>query len=269
MIAEGLIKLPAKLYHELESFMLNCYFSHVYTVIEKRYRFDEDDMERAERLISSACKLHDVHPSAADIKRARAETTFKKIFTLEENVYGEPIKMRVTFELHFDRQPTRSVGTYDDETGFIALSPYNMHMTGPSLYTLSSLKSSLSKVDELIAHLKHELTHLVQYRALSHKNSKQAGVDYDTEASYDDSYALSKLEFDPLIKSAQGKLSRLEAKYKRIPGYSKQALHDAFLSVAPLPSWMSADDQSEFFRVLKRRAPVRWKKAVKLFTTGS
>lgn len=253
MIAEGLIKLPAKLYQELERFMLNCYFAHAYSVIEKRHRFDEDTLDVAHRLVSAACKRYDVNPSAADIKQARSETVFKKVFTLKENMYGEPIKMKVKFELHFERRATRSVGSYEDKTGFIILSPYNMHMTGVSLYTLSSLKSSLSKVDELIAHLKHELTHLVQYRALAHKNSKQADIDYDTESDYDDSYALAKLEFDPLIKSARGKLARLEAKYKQVPGYSKRALLDAFLSVTQLPSWMAVDDRSEFFRVLKDR----------------
>lgn len=267
MIAEGLIKLPTGLYIELERFVLNWYFAHVYSTVERRFRFDEDTLDSALRLVDASCKHYGVKPSAADVKTARNKLSFTKTFTLDENVYGEEIYMKVTLKLVLERVKTANLGTYNNETGFIILSAFNLHMTGPSLGTVSAIRHSLGKVDELLAHLKHELTHLVQYRALAGKHAKQVAGSYDVEAEFNDEYALAPLEFDPLIKSAKGALARLAVKYKLTPGYKHDELRDAFICVADPPEWMLPDDRSGFFATLKRRAPVKWRKAVKLFMT--
>lgn len=266
MIAEGLIKLPSGLYAELERFVLNWYFAHVYATIERRFRFDEDTLDSAHRLVNAACMHHGVKPSATDIRTARDKLSFTKVFTLDENVYGEEIYMKVTLKLMLERAKTKNLGKYNNETGFITLSAFNLHMTGPSLGTLSAIRHSLGKVDELLGYLKHELTHLVQYRALAGKNVKQVAAGYDdVESEANDEYMLSQVEFDPLIKSAKGMLARLAVKYKTMPGFSKRELQDAFLCVADPPEWMLPEDRSGFFETLKRRAPVKWRKAVKLF----
>lgn len=268
MIAEGLIKLPAGLYKELERFVLKWYFAHVYSMIERRFRFDEDALDSAHRLVTAACKHYNVHPSPADIQTARSKLSFTKTFTLDENVYGEQIRMKVLLKLMLERSKTKNLGSYNDRTGFIILSAHNLHMTGPSLATVSSIRHSLGKVEELLAYLRHELTHLVQYRALAGKSVKQVSGAYNIEADFDDEYALSPLEFDPLIKSAKGTLARLETKYKLVPGYQKRALVDAYLYVAEPPPWMVPGDRSAFFDALKRRDPVKWRKAIKLFMAG-
>lgn len=267
MIAEGLIKLPNGLYKELERFVLNWYFAHVYATIERNFRFDEDALDSAHRLVNASCKHYDIKPSVTDIRTARDKFSFKKTFTLAENVYGEDINMKVTLKLVLERVNTKNLGSYNNATGFIILSAFNLHMTGPSLRTVSAIRHSLGKVEELLAHLKHELTHLVQYRALAGKSVKQVSGSYDVDAEFDDNYALAQLEFDPLIKSAKGFLVRLEVKYKLTPGYNKRELQDAFLCVTDPPKWMLSTDRSGFFATLKRRAPVKWRKAVKLFMT--
>lgn len=268
MIAEGLIKLPEDLYNELKQFTLKWYFAHVYASIERRFRFDENAYDTAHRLVDAACKLHGVHSTVADAKIAREKFNFTKAFTLDENVYGEEIRMRVTLKLVLERKNTKDLGTYNDQTGFIILSAYNLHMTGASLSTISSLRYSLGKVELLLSHLRHELTHLVQFRALAGKHAEQVVGNYSAKGAFDDAYALSTLEFDPLIKSAQGVLSKLEAKYKFTPGYNKRMLTDAFICVIEAPPWMLPDDQSSFFEALKRRAPTKWRKAIKLFMAG-
>ena len=265
MIFEGLIKLPPALYQELEKFVLNWYLAHVYAVVERKHSFDENTLDTAHRLIATACARYGVTPTATDIRIARNKFSFQKTFTLDEKVYNTSVYMKVVLELVLEQSKTKNLGSYEDETGFIILSAHNLHMTSRSLATTSSLRYSLGKIDELLSYLKHELTHLVQLRILANKHHEQVAAAYSAESDFDDSYALSQLEFDPLIKSELGVLSKLKAKYRLTPGYNGRALQDAFICVAKPPSWMLPDDQSVFFEVLKRRAPSRWRKAVRLF----
>lgn len=270
MIAEGLIKLPPVLYQELEQFVLNWYFAHAYATIERKFRFDENTLKTAHRLITVACKLYSVTPTATNIRIARDKFSFKKTFTLDEVVYDHPLYMKVMLRLDLEKSKTKDLGSYKDKTGFIVLSAHNLHMTGQSLGTISAIRHSLGKIDELLSYLQHELTHLVQQRVLVIKHPEQIASSYGAESEFDDAYALSQLEFDPLIKSAKGVLTRLKTKYKlTTPEYNERALQDAFICVTEPPSWMLPDDQSVFFETLKRRSPARWRKAIRLFMSDT
>lgn len=268
---EGLIKLPPGLLEALQDFTLKWYFAHVFAEIEKRHRFDDETLERAHRIVSSAAREHDAMPTQEQIRIARKKTAFIKTFGTDEQVYHESLP-KVKLKVQLDRQSNLhgNLGLYRDHTAFITVSPFNMHMTGQALRTLSSLRYALSKVPELIGTLEHELTHLIQYRTLSKKSERQIGIhdDYSLTGEVDAAWALSDIEFDPAIKSARGELKKLESKYKSFPGYNKESLRDAFLGVGKVPEFMHPNDTSHFFELLKSLDSRKWRKAVKLFMTA-
>lgn len=264
-LTEGLIKLPPSLLNRLTNFVLTWYFAHVSATIDRRFRFDEEALERAHHLLSADMAKYHIAVPLEKVRIAREKKVFMKTFELSEPSYGNELDMKVKLKLVFERHKrlASNIGVYRDDTAFITLSPFNMHMTGASLSTISALRASLQKIPELIGFLEHELTHLIQYRSLKHAD--QLKGDYSQSAEFDDSYGLAPVEFDPLIKSSRATFKRLEAKYKSYPGYDRDELLNAYLSAGPRPDWMLPDDQSSFFEVLKRRAPIKWKKAVKLF----
>jgi hypothetical protein len=258
-----MIKLPS-VTAEMRTVMLEWYFAYVERVITKR--MTGSDLSDATRLIRAVETRHGVKLTLADIENGHQRFRTRS-FVIDETFYGVPVDITVAMRLIFDKDEKlgRSGGMYDEDDGpFIRLSPFNLRMTGPSIGTLDSLKASLSKVPMLIKMLEHELTHLVQYQSLHYKHGKQTRMHSDYEAESDD-YNLSDIEFDPLIKSAVGRLKHLQAKYKTIPGYTERALTDAYVLAADPPEWMNPADTSNFFDTLYNRAPMKWKKAVKLF----
>jgi hypothetical protein len=265
-LAEGLIKLPPRLLSQMTEFVLTWYFAHVSATIDKRFRFDEDSLDRAHHLLSAAMAEHHVAVPQAKVRIAREKKVFMKTFELNhESVYDTQLALNVKLKLVFERHRglATNLGVYRDNTAFIILSPYNLHMTGASLATVASLKASLQKVPELLGFLEHELTHLIQHRFFNHAD--QLKGNYSQTDEFDDAYGLAPVEFDPLIKSSRATLRRLEQKYKGYPEFNRTEMINAYLSAGPKPRWMHDSDVCQFFEVLKRRAPVRWKKAVKLF----
>ena len=268
-LTEGLIKLPQRLLAEMESFVLTWYFAYVQATIERKFRFDDESLDRAHALVRAAMKHHGVEPTPSQVRKARDQKAFMKTFVLDEELYDVSLKMNVKLKLVLERHKrlASNIGVYRDSTGFITLSAYNLHMTGASLQTVSAVRRSLQKVPELLGFLEHELTHLVQYRTLALKHEDQVTGDYAQDAEFNDEYGLAQVEFDPLIKSELARFKQLTAKYQSYPGYNKRELLDAFTFSGPTPKWMSPTDRSQLLEVLKRRAPVRWRKAVKLFTS--
>lgn len=270
-LREGMIKLPQALLQELQDFTLTWYFAHVQAVIDRRYRFDEEGADAAQSVIDAAQRKYGVSVTPSHVRTAREKRTFMRTFRVNDELYGAKLDFSVKLKVLFEKQQLmRSfAGLYRDNTAFITLSPYNMHMTGPSLSSLSALRYSLAKIDDLLGYLEHELTHLVQHRALAPKHDKQVQHAYTPAQarSFDTKYVLDPTEFDPTIKSEAASLKRLMLKYKGYPGYSKQGLIDAFVFAGPA-GVMTASDQSNFFHVLKQHDPARWKKAVKLLMTA-
>lgn len=272
-LTEGLIKLPQGLLAEMTEFMLVWYFAYVKGEIAKRFRFDEDDLTRAERFLAMSMKEHNIDSSKvtkAHVKTVSEKKNFLRLFKLHETSYGEELDFKVRFRFLLERHsPLKgNIGLYQDSSAFITLSAFNLHMTGASLGTLSALRHSLNKISDMIGYLEHELTHLIQYRALSVKHGDQVSGDYGEVDEFTDVYGLSQVEFDPLIKSDIKVLKRLVLKYKSYPGYNERELVDAYIFAAKPPAYMHPSDRSQLFDVLKRRAPVKWAKAVKLFTTA-
>lgn len=266
MITEGLIKLPKALYAEMERFTLEVYYAHVQARIDRGFRFDEEGGDRAQRILNQALAARGVTLDGELVHKARKQLSFMKQFRLQDRLYGVDLDMKVKLKVLLERHRGLGVhmGQYLDRTAFIHVSPFNLHMTGPSLGTVSAVKHSLNKVDELLGYLEHEVTHLVQYRILRQKSEQQVhDNDYDSD-NIDDRYTTAQLEFDPLIKSAKKELLTMQR--NRYFDKSKTTVRDAFLSVIPTPEWMRQSDVSGFFDSLKRNDVRRWRKAVKLFT---
>lgn len=272
-LSEGLIKLPEELLKDLEAFALRWYFAHVRGVCERRFRFDEEALDRALRLVAQAERDFNVPAStAANVKEAKTKSVFMKTFKLKASLYGVDLDVPVKFRVIFDRMGTLRTfhGNYDPKTNFITVSPYNMHMTGPSITTIAALRNCLTKVPYLTHVIKHELTHLVQLLVLQYKHPAQVSGSYDErESGYNDDYVGSNLEFDPLIKSTIGTLKRLKLKYRYTHGYTASGLLNGFLGTGPMPAWMDEGDVSVFISMLKRRSPSKWRKAVKHITMAS
>lgn len=267
MINEALIKLPSQTYEQMKRFMLQTYFAHVQARIDSAFRFDEDEGDRAQRALDRELSKYDIKLDGELIHKARTAKSFVKLFKVNEHVYGVDLRATIRLKLMFERSSTlqTNMGMYRDETAFIILSPYNLHMTGPSLRTVSALRHSLNKVDDLLGYLEHELTHLVQYKILRAKHEDQVSNNsYDDAA--DDKYYGAQLEFDPLIKSERNRLKSIIA--NRYSNKPKSVIRDAFICVIPRPDWMDEHHISEFFSSLKRQDLQRWKKAVKLFTSA-
>lgn len=272
MINEALIKLPQQAFEQMKRFVLQTYFAHVQARIDKGFRFDEESADRAQRILDRELSKYDVKLDGELIHKARTMKSFVKLFKVNESIYGVDVRVTVRLKLLFERSRSlqATAGMYRDETSFIVLSPFNLHMTGPSLSTVSALKHSLAKVDDLLGYLEHELTHLVQYRVLQAKSGKL--IDDDSSNKYglndvaDDKYYNAPVEFDPLIKSERQRLKSIFA--NKYQGKPKSIVRDAFLGVIPKPEWMEAHHVSDFFDSLKRTDKARWKKAVKLFTSA-
>lgn len=265
MITEGLIKLPKALYAEMERFTLEVYYAHVQARIDRGFRFDEEGGDRAQRILNQALAARGITLDGELVHKARTQLSFMKQFRLQDRLYGVDLDLKVRLKVLFDRHKGlgSNMGRYRDNTAFIHISPFNLHMTGPSLRTVSAVKHSLNKVDELLGFLEHEVTHLVQYRILRQKSEQQVH-DNDYDEAADDRYMTAQVEFDPLIKSSKKELLTLQR--NRYFDKSKTIVRDAFLSVIPTPEWMRQSDVSGFFDSLKRNDVRRWRKAVKLFT---
>jgi len=270
-LCEGLIKVPAKLLYDVQHFVLDAYFTYLEYHVPKMLRFeDEDVLDSCLRMIEQEKKARGVKTLPTFHTRLKLGARHVlKVFKLDDQLYAHDVKLTVRVKVHFEKSSTlgSNLGQYNDSgeaSSFIHVSPYALHMTGRSVTNKHQLKHVLAKLEDLLALVEHELTHLVQYRGLDHP-SQRAG-NYADEEDFSDKYAMSQVEFDPLIKSAMGTARRALRTFRRDnPNRSDREYLDSFVSAAEaIPGY----GQSSFFAILKKRKPTAWKKAVKLFMSG-
>jgi len=147
-----------------------------------------------------------------------------------------------------------------------------------SLLQMGRIAELDRRIEYAISTLEHELTHGVQFLMLQQLHPSQVsgsgskGARASDKVTFDEVYYTSQKEFDPQLKSALKSFENIVRRKGAKTRATKQALLRKFTwDDIPKPNVPEVDlhphpDRSPFFQSLKRVDPIKWKKALKLFT---
>lgn len=108
----------------------------------------------------------------------------------------------------------------------------------------------------IVGTIKHELTHRNQ---LLHKYHEKQTELYDTKRKdSEEAYYMSQVEFDPMIKSSIENIKTLKKLYP-----DDMNVINYYIGVTNTKPKNYNFDRSSFLSILKKRAPIRYKKALK------
>jgi hypothetical protein len=295
-LSEGMIKLPVKMFKEGERLIVSDICSYVITDLEKYKR--EPDVHLFSEHVKKVASQH-----AAPLRSLKKKTRSK--FKIKLSLEGLPEKYREGFgsdkNLDLDLDWVRkgrltdlgAGGSYKDtEAGKIvigifpiielelekkvALNKKREEEGKKNAHLYSEMVDLFDRrLDRILLSFEHELTHYVQYKALSKLSDKQTG--HSEHPGKRDAYFNSQIEFDPLIRSALGEFHTMEKDNDEagMKG-SRRDWIAIFVGSKSIPSQKFAMARSEkyggfiepsdFFLSLKKHSPDKWRKAVKLFT---
>ena len=236
---EGLIKAPPNIYKDFRAFALG----HALLRVSKDW-----NTRKAKAILKKISQQFHVKIPTKQLrdnhfKWPHPHTDLPPQYQHDE-IDDDPDYLR----LNVSNQPSRDRADYDPENWMVTiyLATYVDEVLG-LVDDESDLQVEVTKMCHIIeTDVKHELMHYVQDISLQYKHAKQNKGQVGNKKK---DYFLAPQEFDPTIRSEIGEF---QARVKR--PYSPSKIKE-FTS------------QSEFFKVLKKHDPKRYKIAMKKFGT--
>ena len=280
-ISEGLIKLPSSVDIAINDFAVFLYLSACKDMIEehaedKAYTegkkllakilakrnlkvSDEDSLTIGKKLNTNSFKVKKIKILASDLPKSYS-------ITGEEET---EIKLSVWFKAPKKMTSLNAGGMYDVGLKQIMVSLDNYLYSTHEFKTIDGIKNVLeTKLDKYIGTLKHEFTHAIQFEFLRHKDEDQVSSLYRAKATSKNipknTYNLSNVEFDPIIKTELSNFKSVLRHIKPLKGISITKIISYLTGSTNVPYII--ERQSEFFLALKRFDSTRWKLAVKKFS---
>lgn len=308
-LGEGQIKLPQKMLaalnkHAAEN-ILSFYLQKLHYEIHVNWSTWGKDQKEAEETIrewyeTTFAAIERISSRFGLSLSPTKNLSYPKSFSEPEqdlpSSYGDShgefqLRLLVDFDgKSFDRASLKSAGAYYDPDNELIV------VNGHKLVTEYTGEVSLEQNDESLmgklrlaqSHIRHELTHYIQFSRLQHLNAKQVGTNgYDSRKSTDDEfdtlkrYFTSQVEFDPTVKSSIDKLLNAIpfAVWKAMNTEQINAVLKKFILGTPggieIPMAGGAVQYRlripatpDFLKFLRGHDPKRWKKAVSLVVTG-
>lgn len=260
-ISEGLIKIPDKLYKEL----LNITYSQYISYIEKNIQ----PSESKDILIGTLIQTYKINkhqkfnkftnePIKVDFKIDDVPVEFKGFWKENQKELLYVINWE---QLKWADRP-KVGGAYSDKDFKITINPRLLIDLVKSQST--EIRDYVAAFDKPKYTLWHEMTHLVQKRAIANIDPSQvakltSGGESQEERKtpeYREKYLQNMIEFDPMLKTAVYKFnSNYKHKIKNISDF-KKCFNDFTLAA-------DLEKDNDFFTVLFRKDIKRWKKAIK------
>jgi len=287
-ITEGLIKVPQKILKKFEKFLLEFAFSHMVAEVNFEY---VDAVKKAARKHGVRSFKKPQKEVRTKFKRPDVEIPVRKIDDFEDIDPVDNLHLFLVFnekkiihnaDYDIDHKVTR------EPTITVYVSNYvrdirDVDDTDQAGFTASQI------VTRLKADLKHELMHFVQHVYLENKHEKQnqqnpqSGKKKRTEKEEEQdkiNYFTSQQEFDPTIQSEIGEfisnyntnppelvdyINRLNLKpnHPDLPEFKKQFMKKYFSKEIKRKI-----DNSDFFDILKKKQPKKYRIAIRKFTVG-
>lgn len=248
-LSEGLIKIDENLVKSITDCAFEYALRYLINYCEETRPDETGRMVAQIRTCITQYNLKDV--SLARIYKYSHEIESNK------NITFKTIKDGNQLNVIFNFSPALSAATFRSTDNSITLymATFFSH-TIDSILDGDLLSYFESTYISLLGTVKHELTHYYQY---FHKYHKTQLAQYDPKKKdRNDAYYMSNVEFDPMIKTTIENLKYLK---KRYPGDKK--IIDYFLGFTDKPPDYYKFSRGEFLPILKRRAPEKYKKALK------
>ncbi|MDP7367200.1 MAG: hypothetical protein QGH83_08060 [Candidatus Pacebacteria bacterium] len=254
-ISEGLIKVPQKIYKKFEKSLLEFAFSHMVAEVDLDYVDAIKKVARKNGVRSFKKPQKEVR---VKYKRPDVEIPVRKS---DDYMDIDPVDNLHLFMVFNEKEVVHNADydTDHDVTGESTITVYvsnyvrdirDVNDVDQAGFTASQI------VTKLKADLRHEMMHFVQDIYLANKHEKQnqqnpqSGKENRTKREIDKdniNYFTSQQEFDPTIQSEIGE----------------------FISTSSFqPSLQKHIAKSDFFRILKKHQPKKYKIAVRKFTVG-
>lgn len=237
---EGLIQIPPKIYKHFEIALFTFAFSHMINEVGN-YGFAQTVKKIAgkygiRRFIKPSIETNVIY------KNPHQDIPYHD-WDVDQNT-------EITLFMVYDEKYASFNSYYDSEhekTGNPAITFYISNYV-KEIREVDKKEEATLIIDQILpriqADLKHELMHYVQDVFLSNKSEKQVQTGNPEDEI---EYYTSQKEFDPTIRSEIGE----------------------FLSARRQNSSLQKHiDQSEFFKILKKHAPKKYKIAIKKFIIG-
>ena len=287
-ISEGLIKVPQKIYKKFEKSLLEFAFSHMVAEVDLDYVDAIKKVARKNGVRSFKKPQKEVR---VKYKRPDVEIPVRKS---DDYMDIDPVDNLHLFMVFNEKEVVHNADydTDHDVTGESTITVYvsnyvrdirDVNDVDQAGFTASQI------VTKLKADLRHEMMHFVQDIYLANKHEKQnqqnpqSGKENRTKREIDKdniNYFTSQQEFDPTIQSEIGEfisnystnppelvdyINRLNLKpnHPDLPEFVKKFMQKYFIK--------QIDRQikgSDFFKILKKHQPKKYKIAVRKFTVG-
>lgn len=289
MVNEGLIELPKNTRTQVREFIYHWYLAYLLSVLGRSKDFDDHDREIGlSALKVAAGKLQLELPEERDVTRVSQQAVqwmlihvddlpdryVQRIADLKKS---EKLKRRggiLKIEMVFKGTPPKNtqaityhrVGNSVEHEIFFY--PQSFVVSPKAMLALmttgktSELTRLLKNLDGLID---HELTHVIQDAILRIFHRKQsiyvfgkAAPNLKAAEKKNDHYLTSDVEFDPWIKTS---IEHVRGLIKKHRDEDPKEVVKRYTCV-----YGDSEEQSKFFKALKRSDPVKWKKAVKILS---
>jgi len=276
---EGVIKLPQKLLKDATDHFNYWALAHVLHHGLKKAGRDRDEQQFVLAAIKKAAFDAGVKmPTSTDIGKAGRNSTLVRRFQLgdlpasylksltrvsgaeERDVKRLFGSIDIKFKIFFVPHSKTRIGPYwsaDDQE--IGVSTVHAHLSSKDFKNFSDYSpATISKrMHVALGDIEHELTHGIQELVLQflHKEQSDPKGDSALHGKGETEYYLLATEFDPWIKTSVRRFRTVVQHHKAERNLTKQK--ELFQSY-------SQGDGSDFFAVLKKHDPERWKKAVRI-----